>query len=481
MRYNKVKVESCSLEQLFKVQHSPIGDSEIIGKLTIPEYQRPYVWQEKEINTLLRDLGEFLEIREVEKPDYYLGSIIVHQDNEQLKIIDGQQRITTVVLLCKFLFPDFKTNIQFNSSQSIKNIHYCLSYLKAIFCNELSEFIKLAEILKSLDLSKINITLVVTSTEDLAYTFFETQNTGGVRLNGTDILKAHHLRGIKDDPIMVKYQARKWEKNDSIVVENVVELLTKIRFWNLINWRDYPQFKDKRAIKRSIIDEYTVLSKRDNQDIAYYYTSTKREGNKLYQTQQNHYRQIRQPLSDGRNTLDFITEYVDLYNVLFNSKHVDHRVDIRFYDFFNEASYGIDGTLFLKELYQITLVTYVSKFGFYKLFETSLWLFRMVYSMRVSYSRNVKEMSIPKFVKEKNFIDNILSCYEAEDLIKYLEKFKYELSTDNMDLGNVKYKYLKAIDKYFMSFKDPSYYKEDPSMFDRDLLVAINNKLREEK
>ena len=47
---------------------------------------------------------------------------------------------------------------------------------------------------------QIEFTLVITQSEDDAYQFFETQNTGGVRLSGPDIIKAHHLRAI-DKPL----------------------------------------------------------------------------------------------------------------------------------------------------------------------------------------------------------------------------------------------------------------------------------------
>ena len=72
----------------------------------IPEYQRPYVWGYEEINDLLDDLT----FAQQEKPDseYFLGSIVfqstpaatdLEQKFPENDILDGQQRMTTLLLL----------------------------------------------------------------------------------------------------------------------------------------------------------------------------------------------------------------------------------------------------------------------------------------------------------------------------------------------------------------------------------------------
>jgi predicted transport protein len=72
------------------------GDSKII--YTIPKYQREYTWTKTEWEELFDDLYE-------NDRGYYLGSIIcVNQSKDAisaqyLEIIDGQQRLTTIILL----------------------------------------------------------------------------------------------------------------------------------------------------------------------------------------------------------------------------------------------------------------------------------------------------------------------------------------------------------------------------------------------
>lgn len=64
-------------------------------KLTIPNYQRPYKWTAKNANQLLQDIQEAMSAnREI----YRVGTLILHHDNEQYAIVDGQQRCITFPL-----------------------------------------------------------------------------------------------------------------------------------------------------------------------------------------------------------------------------------------------------------------------------------------------------------------------------------------------------------------------------------------------
>ena len=68
------------------------------GRFIIPDFQREYDWEENEINEFLEDLQDI-------KPDenYFIGHMVFEgkfTENE-FKVIDGQQRITTItIMLC---------------------------------------------------------------------------------------------------------------------------------------------------------------------------------------------------------------------------------------------------------------------------------------------------------------------------------------------------------------------------------------------
>ncbi len=69
----------------------------------IPEYQRPYSWEYEQCFQLYNDLMDAYG----EKQEYYfLGNLVIAKseaEDEKLEVIDGQQRITTLLLLIKVL------------------------------------------------------------------------------------------------------------------------------------------------------------------------------------------------------------------------------------------------------------------------------------------------------------------------------------------------------------------------------------------
>lgn len=65
----------------------------------VPIYQRAYAWGQVEIETLVRDIASVLD-----RSAYYIGSLVLHEvrdiesDRRLFDVIDGQQRLTTLVL-----------------------------------------------------------------------------------------------------------------------------------------------------------------------------------------------------------------------------------------------------------------------------------------------------------------------------------------------------------------------------------------------
>src|SRR4051794_20489978 len=74
----------------------PVGD--IAGDFFVCAYQRGYRWGEHEVRQLLND------IRDSNGATYYLQPIVVKQrDDDSWELIDGQQRLTTLYLIFKYL------------------------------------------------------------------------------------------------------------------------------------------------------------------------------------------------------------------------------------------------------------------------------------------------------------------------------------------------------------------------------------------
>lgn len=75
------------------------------AKFIIPDYQRPYKWDIEKCEILWDDFVNFSEVESQNDIEYFLGTIVSCSDNEKNKeIIDGQQRITTIMLLLRAFY-----------------------------------------------------------------------------------------------------------------------------------------------------------------------------------------------------------------------------------------------------------------------------------------------------------------------------------------------------------------------------------------
>ncbi len=108
------KPSSLTIKQLF-------GNTDSLYQ--IPRYQRPYSWDDDQLEKLWDDLLEAQE----NDPNYFLGSVITAKPEEStsyLDIVDGQQRLTTLtILLCVYrdLFPNINEDILDNDPFAVDN------------------------------------------------------------------------------------------------------------------------------------------------------------------------------------------------------------------------------------------------------------------------------------------------------------------------------------------------------------------------
>lgn len=70
----------------------------------IPSYQRPYAWEDEHVNQLVDDLAKWSQEQrgrhEKDKSPYFLGSVVLVQTGpDTFDVVDGQQRLTTLMLL----------------------------------------------------------------------------------------------------------------------------------------------------------------------------------------------------------------------------------------------------------------------------------------------------------------------------------------------------------------------------------------------
>lgn len=169
--------------------------------LHIPDYQRPYRWQAFHVNQLFDDL-----LFHRERQRYRLGTVVLHAEadgvgGQRHDIVDGQQRLLTLVLLCHHLdrdaalvFPLLKT--EFTSVASTAGLRHNSALLRQRLAS-LSDSDR-AE-LRAFVLERCELICVTLDSLNEAFQFFDAQNARGVALRPHDLLKAYHLREMEVD------------------------------------------------------------------------------------------------------------------------------------------------------------------------------------------------------------------------------------------------------------------------------------------
>ena len=120
---SKLNIDQKSIIDLFSDKKSDF---------LIPDYQRPYAWEEKECQKLWEDIFSFafpendysLFKRDEE---YFLGPIVTFKNKKnKLEIIDGQQRLTTLMLLLRVFYSYFGNMKDPNAIKTREAISRCL-------------------------------------------------------------------------------------------------------------------------------------------------------------------------------------------------------------------------------------------------------------------------------------------------------------------------------------------------------------------
>ena len=120
---SKITIDQKSVKTLF---------SEKKADFLIPDYQRPYAWGEKECQTLWDDLFLFAFPENNcdlfnGDDEYFLGPIVTFKNDEgKLEIIDGQQRLTTLMLLLRAFYAKYGSMKDDKAIKTSKMIEQCI-------------------------------------------------------------------------------------------------------------------------------------------------------------------------------------------------------------------------------------------------------------------------------------------------------------------------------------------------------------------
>lgn len=121
---SKLNVDQKTVKELFANKRTDF---------LIPDYQRPYAWTETECATLWDDIFAFsfpdndYSRFDSDNDEYFLGPIVTFKNEDgKLEVIDGQQRLTTLMLLLRAFYAKFGNMQDENSKTTRANIEKCI-------------------------------------------------------------------------------------------------------------------------------------------------------------------------------------------------------------------------------------------------------------------------------------------------------------------------------------------------------------------
>lgn len=196
-------------------------------EIDIPDYQRPYKWMIQNIEELLGDISAAIDDARKYRTSfkYRIGTIILHENDRGIfDVADGQQRIISLLLVKQCIEPSYRSPIlkkQFTNKVTQANIHNNFMFIKEWFSlkndEEKQNFIHaFAEILE--------VVVVSVSKVSEAFQLFDSQNTRGKALDPHDLLKAYHLREMKEYPYEMEHAVTKWEAKDTSQIRELFDL-----------------------------------------------------------------------------------------------------------------------------------------------------------------------------------------------------------------------------------------------------------------
>lgn len=200
--------------------------------LAIPEYQRPYKWSIQSIDDMLMDIMNSVHhSHSFANYKYRIGTIILHKSEDVLNVVDGQQRLISLTLISKCLDPDFDNSIlrmTFYDKITQKHIHENFTHIREWLSLRDQET---TEAFKKAMRDILEVVVIQVGKESEAFQLFDSQNTRGRALDPHDLLKAFHLREMKNDRYEMEYAVTKWEAKD---VSKIRELFSAYLFpiWN---------------------------------------------------------------------------------------------------------------------------------------------------------------------------------------------------------------------------------------------------------
>lgn len=270
--------------------------------LCIPNYQRPYKWTHKNITDLLFDIDNaIIDAEKYQKFRYRIGTIILNNiiENNSISydIVDGQQRIISLLLIQLFLDNNFNCKLlseNFSNKISQSNINSNYRFIKDWFVLKNNEYKK--KVNSALD-EILEVVIIYVDKQAEAFQLFDSQNTRGKALDPHDLLKAYHLREMKEYPYEMKHAVTKWEAVNTKDIKELFELyLFPIQNWIICKKSFNFTVKDIDIYKGISENSIYTYAKRANKAMPYF--------------------QLSEPFISGNDFFQMVEYYLNILNDL---------------------------------------------------------------------------------------------------------------------------------------------------------------------
>lgn len=348
----------------------------------IPEYQRPYVWENDQVTELLDDVMQARNSNA--ESQYFLGSMVLSKNPkeegttkyDEYDLLDGQQRLTTLFLITavvRDLTP--KTNasrlktcyetiyqmanpddniperlrIVFDIRDQVKD--FINEYVKEDGGTTKEDELKLNIANQDEDISirnmskailtireffsnnhiddffpylRSNVLMIYVSADELedAFRLFMVMNSRGLKLRNSDILKSDNLSKIKDNVKRLDC-AKKWEETENYFAEDFDAFLSHLRTIMV---------KQKAAV--SLLKEFE-----DNIYNPTTYDRTTKTKTKLPAL-----------LNKGEETFEFVDKYKKYYEQLFDNVNYDLTGSFELYNLLQLMKKGFEADFWIAPL-----------------------------------------------------------------------------------------------------------------------------------
>ena len=258
MKNNKINLETAN-----KTFNEIIANGK---NYQVPRYQRDYSWNQEQWEDLWEDVNAIYQEDKNQREEHYMGYLVLQKQNiNTFKIIDGQQRLTTISLIIlaalqtiqrsdnqqdkkrldlirnhyisaeniSTLAIDYKLELNRNNNEyyrselaslsesprkrSIKQTEHLMRKAKEFYEDKINKLTlnstQLADFIDNVLAHYLIFTVITVGDDVNAYKVFETLNARGVQLSTPDLLKNHLFSLI--DPKgeygkLIEQQEEKW-------------------------------------------------------------------------------------------------------------------------------------------------------------------------------------------------------------------------------------------------------------------------------